>query len=200
MWCPVGVFIWCRALQPLFKVSKDIGAFAHNHEGIGVLLQEHLAQGGDLVFGDDGDDDIGVGFGIAAHGLPIGYATAQLLKDHLIQLGILGEDLHIHIDVLQVEVVGDQSADRRVDDGVQGSGQLEEQGTDEVDDAVDDQGHAADAERLVLFGHVQADDVVAAAAATGPEGEANSGTGQQAADDAGGEPVRKDGHCRNGQK
>ena len=36
-------------------------------------------------------------------------------------------------------MVGDQSADCRIDDGIEGSGQLKEHGADEIDDAVDDE-------------------------------------------------------------
>jgi len=90
-------------------------------------------------------------------------------------------------------MVGDQSADCRIDDGIEGSGQLKEHGADEIDDAVDDEGHASHTERLIFFRHIEADDVIAAAAAACPQGQSHSGASQQAADDAGSEPVREDG-------
>ena len=64
----------------------------------------------------------------------------------MVELRVLGEDLHIHVDVLEVDMVGDQSADCRIDDGIEGSGQLKEHGADEIDDAVDDEGHASHTE------------------------------------------------------
>ena len=115
----------------------------------------------------------------------------------MVELRVLGEDLHIHVDVLEVDMVGDQSADCRIDDGIEGSGQLKEHGADVIDDTVDDEGHASHTERLVFFRHIEADDIIAAAAAACPQGQSHSGASQKAADDAGGEPIREDGHRRD---
>ena len=128
---------------------------------MGIELTHGLLQLRDLEFRDADAQHAHVALRICALALPVRYAAAKARHDAARELGVCVpcEDEHLHIDVLLVPAVDEERAEHRVDDGVDGRLDVEEQCAGDVEHDIEAQRKTSDGEAAAALREAQADNV-----------------------------------------
>ena len=198
--CQMEAFSYAASVQMPPVVAAGVDALLHDEERLGIHLLHHLLQRADLVLAQAHAQHLYLVAGIGAVGRPVRHAAVQLFDDEADQLRIilLGEDQHLHIDVLLVQFIQKQVAQDIVDSGVDGRGGVEQEQAQRVQTYVEADAEPAHGELGILLAEVQTQNVQTtggtAAAQHQPRGEAHA----QAADKAAGQRVCDDGHGGGG--
>ena len=113
-------------LQVFYEFTFYAYVFFADYEGLGIQDAELAFQGGELVFGDNGEYDVGSFFSVAALGFPVSGSADQVFQDvvHDLLRVFFGEDEYLGADVLAVGAIHDQGADCGVDDSDDDDGRL----------------------------------------------------------------------------
>ena len=121
-------FSYAASVQMPPVVAAGVDALLHDEERLGVHLLHHLLQRTDLVLAQAHAQHLYLVAGIGAMGRPVRHAAVQLFDDEADQLRIilLGEDQHLHVDVLLVQFIQKQVVQDIVDSGVDGRGGVEQ--------------------------------------------------------------------------
>ena len=152
---------------------------------MGIELTHGLLQLRDLEFRDADAQHAHVALRICALALPVRYAAAKARHDAVRELGVCVpcEDEHLHIDVLLVPAVDEERAEHRVDDGVDGRLDVEEQCAGDVEHDVEAQRKAPDGEAAAALREAQADDIEPSGRAAAGQSQAEGKAAQDAADE-----------------
>ena len=178
------------------EIAADANALLHDKECVRVNLVYRFLQVCCLEFRHADAEHANVAAGVGSLALPVGQAAANAGHDALRQRGVsvLGEDKHLHVDVLLMSAVDKQRAEHRVDDRIDGRAQVEEERAGNVEHDVKAQRKAPDGEAAAALGQAQTDNVQSAGRAAAGKGETKGEAAENAADKARGERIFQNRH------
>lgn len=177
------------------EVAAHPDALLHHKEGVGIDLVERHLQRHHLILAQAHAQHMDLLVGVAALALPEGEAALQLFGDGPAQLlgVLLGEDQHLHGDVLLMHPVQEQRGEHHINRGVDGGVQIEQHGAQGVQYGVEGDGEPSHGEAGALFAQVQAQHIQSAGGAAAGEDQSAGEAAQNTAHQAGGQLVGNDG-------
>lgn len=186
--------------QLFLEISVHLGAFRHDDESVGVDAAHQAQQPLDFVLGNHCHQDVGILFRIGTPAGPVGNAPLHLGENYVGDSRVLGENHHLHVDVLDEHPVQEYRQNRGVDQGIDDHFHIKDEEADTVDKNIHDDADNSDFGIGMANGHAHADDILPAAGGTSAHYHSGTASGDDAAHKAGRQGIVHDRCGRHGNQ
>ena len=135
--------------------------------------------------------------GVLADTVDAGDAAVQVNENFVLHLGTLHlcDNGDLDVDVLHVKLIHRGGGDEREKNGVDGGGQAERDGADEIEHQIPEEVHVADAGVRAAFNEHHAKKIHAAGGTAHPQKKADAAAAEHAANEAARELVAGENVC-----
>ena len=186
--------------QLFLEIPVHFGAFRHDDESVGVDAAHQAQQPLDFVLGNHGHQDVGILFRVGTSAGPVGNAALHLGENYVGDSRVLGENHHLHVDVLDEHPVQEHRQNRGVDQGIDDHFHIKDEEADTVDKNIHDDADNSDFGIGMANGHAHADDILPAAGGTSAHYHSGTASGDDAAHKAGRQGIVHDRCGRHGNQ